>query len=55
MDVRLEIENRVQTRIPTKQGDLMLHYYSNTIDNKEHLALVKGAIADQENVLVDPF
>lgn len=52
MDVKLEIENRVQTRIPTKQGDFMLHYYSNTIDNKEHLALVKGAIADQENVLV---
>jgi 3,4-dihydroxy 2-butanone 4-phosphate synthase/GTP cyclohydrolase II len=30
----------------------MLHYYRNTMDDKEHLALVKGTIAGQENVLV---
>ena len=47
-----QVENLVQTRIPTKHGEFMLHYYSNTIDDKEHIALVKGAIAGQENVPV---
>ncbi len=47
-----QVKNLVQTRIPTKHGEFMLHYYRNTIDDKEHLALVKGSIADQENVLV---
>ncbi|MGZ8163231.1 MAG: GTP cyclohydrolase II [Methylobacter sp.] len=47
-----QVENLVQTRIPTKYGEFMLHYFSNTIDDKEHIALVKGTIAGQENVPV---
>jgi 3,4-dihydroxy 2-butanone 4-phosphate synthase/GTP cyclohydrolase II len=50
--VKPQVENLVQTRIPTKHGEFMLHYYRNTIDDKEHIALVKGAIADKENVPV---
>ncbi len=44
--------NQVQTRLPTLHGDFILHYYSNNIDQKEHLALVKGEVSGRENVLV---
>ncbi|MDO9170072.1 MAG: GTP cyclohydrolase II [Methylobacter sp.] len=47
-----QLENLVQTRIPTKHGEFTLHYYSNTIDEKEHVALVKGDVAGKENVPV---
>ncbi|MGZ8917665.1 MAG: GTP cyclohydrolase II [Methylobacter sp.] len=47
-----QLENLVQTPIPTKHGEFILHYYSNNIDNKEHIALVKGCVEDQENVPV---
>lgn len=46
------IKDKVQTRIPTRHGEFILHYYSNTLDNKEHIALVKGDVADQEDVPV---
>lgn len=39
-------------RIPTAYGDFQLCYYSNTLDNKEHLAFVKGTVADVDQVLV---
>lgn len=47
-----QLENLVQTPIPTQHGEFILHYYSNTIDDKEHIALVKGAVAGKENVPV---
>lgn len=47
-----QLENLVQTPIPTKHGEFILHYYSNTIDDKEHVALVKGDVANKENVPV---
>ncbi|MDD4906230.1 MAG: GTP cyclohydrolase II, partial [Methylobacter tundripaludum] len=47
-----QLENLVQTPIPTKHGKFILHYYSNTIDDKEHVALVKGDVAGKENVPV---
>lgn len=50
MNVR--IENKVQTRIPTKHGEFILHYYSNNIDEKEHIALVRGNVNNQEDVPV---
>lgn len=46
------IQDLVQTPIPTRHGDFILHYYSNTIDDKEHIALVKGEVAGKENVPV---
>lgn len=50
--MKLTIEDQVQTRIPTKHGEFILHYFSNNIDDKEHLAFVKGDIQNQPNVPV---
>lgn len=47
-----QLENLVQTRIPTQYGDFVLHYFSNNIDNKEHIAFVKGDISGQKSVPV---
>lgn len=46
------LEDLVQTPIPTRHGEFILHYYSNDIDDKEHIALVKGDVANRENVPV---
>jgi len=47
-----EVQNLVRTRIPTAQGEFMLYYYSNNVDGKEHIALVKGNVEEQHGVLV---
>ncbi len=47
-----QLNDLVQTPIPTRHGEFILHLYSNNLDNKEHIALVKGQVADQENVPV---
>jgi 3,4-dihydroxy 2-butanone 4-phosphate synthase/GTP cyclohydrolase II len=39
-------------RIPTEVGEFQLCLYSNTNDDKEHLALTMGEVEDQEAVLV---
>ncbi|MDD2723650.1 MAG: GTP cyclohydrolase II [Methylovulum sp.] len=46
------LEDLVQTPIPTRHGEFILHYYSNSLDRKEHIALVKGEVAHQDNVPV---
>lgn len=50
--MKLSIEDTVQTRIPTRHGEFTLHYYTNTSDEKEHVALVKGDVANKDSVLV---
>lgn len=50
--MKQQLEDLVQTPLPTQHGEFILHYYSNTIDDKEHIALVKGEVANQENVPV---
>jgi len=50
--VKAQIKDLVQTRLPTEYGEFVLHFYSNTIDKKEHMALVKGDVANRENVPV---
>ena len=50
--MKLSIEDKVQSRIPTKHGEFILHYYTNTEDDKEHIAFVKGEVADKEDVPV---
>ena len=47
-----EVQNLVRTRIPTAQGEFLLYYYSNNVDGKEHIALVKGDVEGQHGVLV---
>ena len=50
--MKAQLEDLVQTRLPTEHGEFVLHFYSNTIDDKEHMALVKGDVANRENVPV---
>jgi GTP cyclohydrolase II len=47
-----KVSNIVRTRIPTEYGDFMLYYYGNTVDDKEHVALVRGVVAGQSGVPV---
>ncbi|MDC9729854.1 MAG: GTP cyclohydrolase II [Methyloprofundus sp.] len=48
----IAINNLVQTRIPTKYGEFVLHYFSNTQDDKEHVAFVFGDVKNKEAVPV---
>lgn len=50
--MKASIEDKVQTRIPTKHGEFILHYYSNSLDKKEHVAFVKGEVAGKEDIPV---
>lgn len=46
------VNDLVQTPIPTRHGEFILHYFSNNVDNKEHVALVKGEVAGQDDIPV---
>jgi GTP cyclohydrolase II len=48
----LTIAQTTCARVPTAEGEFLLCVYANNQDDKEHLALVMGDVADQENVLV---
>ncbi|MDD1620641.1 MAG: GTP cyclohydrolase II [Methylococcaceae bacterium] len=50
--MKASVEDKVQTRIPTKHGEFILHYYTNTIDEKEHVAFVKDDVAGKDDVPV---
>lgn len=50
--MKATIEDKVQTRIPTKHGEFTLHYYSNSLDDKEHMAFVKGDVANKDHIPV---
>jgi len=47
-----EVNDLVQTRIPTGYGEFILHYYNNSVDDKEHIAFVKGSVTGKRNVPV---
>ena len=48
---KLKVARKVQTRIPTDYGDFQLCYYTNTLDEKEHLALFTGELSNAKPVL----
>lgn len=48
----VKVERQVCARIPTEEGKFQLCLYTNDQDDKEHLALVIGDVANQPNVLV---
>ena len=50
--MKASVEDKVQTRIPTKHGEFILHYYSNSLDEKEHVAFVKGEVSGCNDVPV---
>ena len=52
INVKVTLTNTVQTRLPTQNGDFVLHCYQTNQDEKEHLALVKGNVFGTENVPV---
>ncbi|MDD6762072.1 MAG: bifunctional 3,4-dihydroxy-2-butanone-4-phosphate synthase/GTP cyclohydrolase II [Clostridiales bacterium] len=45
------MERVAQAKLPTKYGDFDIFGYSNVINGKQHIALVKGNVADGEPVL----
>ena len=46
------INREEKVNFPTKYGEFKLYLYNSVVDNKEHLAIVKGDVAGKENVLV---
>jgi 3,4-dihydroxy 2-butanone 4-phosphate synthase/GTP cyclohydrolase II len=46
------IKREVEVRLPTDFGEFTAIAYTNEVDNKEHVALVKGTINPEEPVLV---
>jgi len=46
------IKEGASAHLPTKFGDFRVHIFTNSIDNKEHLALVKGKIDTKKPTLV---
>jgi 3,4-dihydroxy 2-butanone 4-phosphate synthase/GTP cyclohydrolase II len=41
-----------EARIPTKWGDFTCYAYESILDGEQHVALVKGTVAGEDNVLV---
>jgi 3,4-dihydroxy 2-butanone 4-phosphate synthase/GTP cyclohydrolase II len=50
--VELMVERIVSIQLPTDFGDFKMVGYSNTVDDKEHVAIVKGDINPEEPILV---
>lgn len=46
------VEQVVSTPLPSDHGDFQIVAYTNQLDNKEHIALVKGEINPEEPVMV---
>lgn len=46
------VEQVEVVKLPTDYGDFDLHLYRSKTDNQHHLALVRGEVAGQKNVLV---
>lgn len=52
MKTKLIVQRSVCARIPTQEGEFKLCLYENNQDDKEHLALILGDVADKSDVLV---
>lgn len=48
----LSVNRAVSARIPTEHGEFELVYYSNTHDDKAHLAFCMGDLSGNEDILV---
>lgn len=46
------VTREVEVRMPTDYGEFKAVAYTNEVDNKEHVALVKGDVSGEEPVLV---
>lgn len=48
----LSVRRLTRTRIPTVDGEFTLSLYENSIDDKDHLALIYGDVEGKDDVLV---
>lgn len=46
------IKEAAEAKLPTKFGDFNLKVFKTEVDNREHIAIIKGDIKGKENVLV---
>ncbi len=46
------IEQVAEAKLPTKHGNFKVKLYKSFVDNKEHLALIKGKVSSEKPVLV---
>ncbi len=46
------VQRLATAKLPTRYGEFIIHAYHTLLNDKEHLALVKGEVAGQPNVLV---
>lgn len=46
------VKREIEAQLPTKFGDYKIVGYSNDLDNKEHIAIVKGDLKTTESVMV---
>lgn len=46
------VTRMTSARIPTRHGDFQLCFYTNSLDDKEHLAFYRGDLAGTEQTLV---
>jgi len=46
------VKRVAQSHLPTKYGDFTVFAYENALDNLCHIAVVKGDVSGQENVLI---
>jgi 3,4-dihydroxy 2-butanone 4-phosphate synthase/GTP cyclohydrolase II len=47
-----QVERAVEARIPTRHGEFRAMGYRSTVDDREHVALVRGDLGDGHDVLV---
>lgn len=46
------VKKEIEVQLPTEYGDFRIAAYTNELDGKEHVALIKGDISLQEQILV---
>ncbi len=46
------VKREVEVKIPTEHGDFTIYAYTNSVDDKEHLAIVAGDITDDPVVRI---
>ncbi len=46
------VKRAAEARIPTRWGDFTAYVYESLLDQEQHVALVKGAVQGEDNVLV---
>src|SRR4026209_1020694 len=46
------VKRAAVAKLPTRFGDFTIHVFDNSVDNQEHVALVRGDITDGKDVLV---